>query len=274
VRQLAGKVALVTGAASGMGRAMALALARERASLVLADIDPDGLDAAAAEVSRLSTCVLAQTVDVSKREDMAALAEQVHDLVPCLDILVNNAGVYVAGGILDLSLDDWEWSLSTNLWGMIHGAHFFVPKMVLHDVPGHVVNMCSMYGYWTAPDVIAYLTAKFGVFGFSEALRHDLRRHHITVSTVCPGIIRTDIVKNMRLRTGDTEERTRQQLERLYQRRDYGPEKVAQIVLKAIHRRRKLVLISPEAHLMYHIARLFPPLSHLIARITAKRMFR
>ena len=273
MRVIEGKTALVTGAASGIGRATALALAREGAQLVLADINADALSETAREVGGLSRCVMAERVDVSNREAMASFAGQVHAAVPAIDVLVNNAGVYLTGGLLDLSLEDWDWCLSTNLWGVIHGAHFFVPGMVKRGAGGHVVNVCSMYGYWPSPGVIGYLTAKFGVFGFSEALREDLRKHGIGVSTVCPGVVRTNLLKTMRLRNEGEAPAIQERLEETYRHRDYGPEHVARAIVKAIRRNRKIVMVSPEARIMYQIERFCPPLSRLIARNAAKRMF-
>jgi len=267
-----GKVALVTGAGSGIGRATALALARDGARLVLCDVNGEALDGVASEIGAAS-CVLAQRVDVSKRDEMKALADAVHDRVPALDILVNNAGVYLTGGILDLSLEDWEWVLGIDLWGVIHGAHFFVPKMAARAQGGHVVNVCSMYGFWVSPKVIGYLTAKFGVFGFSEALREDLRGTGIGVSTICPGVIKTNLLETTRLRNPGDAAALRSHLDATYQRRNYGPEKVARAIVNAVKRNRRLVLVSPESKIMYHIDRLCPPLSRLIARSAARRMF-
>jgi len=274
MRDLAGKVALVTGAGSGIGRATAFALARKGVRLILADVNEPALRAAETECATQSACLLAQAVDVSKRDEMEAFARRVHQLTPCVDILVNNAGVYLTGGFLDLTLDDWEWSMSTNLWGMILASHFFVPKMVERGEGGHVVNMASMYGYWIGPSVIGYLTPKFGVFGFSEALREDLRGNGISVSTVCPGIIRTNILQNMRVKNDGDAAEIRENLRKTYQRRNYEPERVASAIVKAIQRNRRLVLVSPEARLMYHLQRLCPALSRVISRAAAKRMFR
>lgn len=274
MKELGGKVALVTGAASGIGRATALALAREGVRLVLVDVNPEGLDEAASEVNGLSMCVLARPTDVSRRDDMAALAEQVHAQVPAVDILINNAGVYLTGGILDLSLDDWEWVLGVDLWGVIHGCHFFVPNMVERGTDAHVVNVSSMFGFWASPDVIGYLTAKFGVFGFSEGLREDLRGTGIGVSTVCPGVVRTGIIDNMRDRTAGNADDVRTRLRKSYKRRDYGPEKVARAIVKAVKRNHnRVILVSPEARVMYQIERFFPGLSRFIARTAASRMF-
>jgi NAD(P)-dependent dehydrogenase (short-subunit alcohol dehydrogenase family) len=271
VKTVAGKVALIAGAASGIGRAAALALARGGAGLILADISAPGLQEARAEVDGCGPCLLTEIVDVSNREQMEAFAERVRRTVPGVDILVNSAGVYLTGGVLDLTLEDWQWSLAANLWGMIHTVHCFVPGMVERGRGGHVVNLASMYGYWPAPGVIGYLTAKFAVFGFSEALREDLRAYRIGVSTVCPGIVHTRLIDNMRFRGGSEEKRRR--LAAFYERRSYGPERVARAILTAIRRNRKLVLVSPEARIMYHMQRFCPPLSCAIARAAAKRMF-
>ena len=282
MRALAGKVALVTGAASGIGRATAVAFAANAVRVILADIDATRLQEVASETAGLSECLLAWAGDVSNRDEMAAFAQQVHAAVPCVDILVNNAGVYLTGGPLDLSLDDWEWSLSTNLRGVIHCVHFFVPRMVEKGRGGHVVNMASMYGYWVSPGVIGYLTAKFGVFGFSEALREDLRRYGIGVSTVCPGVIATGLVGNMRMRNTNKiagavapqgDEAAREKLKKMYARRNYTPERVARAIVRAVQHNGKLVLVTPEARLMYHVERVCPPLSRVVARIAAKRMF-
>ncbi|MCX5758554.1 MAG: SDR family NAD(P)-dependent oxidoreductase [Candidatus Hydrogenedentes bacterium] len=273
MRTIEHRVALVTGAASGIGRATAIALARKGAQLVLCDVDATGLDDTAAQVAQISVCRLARSVDVSKSEDVGAFADEVHAQAPAVDVLVNNAGVYVVGGILDLSLEDWDWVLGVNLRGVINCSHFFVRKMAERGAGGHVVNVSSMYGFWPASDVIGYLTSKFGVFGFSEALRADLRGIGIGVFTVCPGVINTNLVKATRLRNTDNADALRNHLQGIYDRRNYGPEKVADAIVRAIQRNRRLVLVSPEARIMYHVNRLCPPLSRIIARASTRRMF-
>ena len=274
MKDLHGKTVLVTGAASGIGRATALALARQGARLILCDKNEPDLRSAEAEVNDASRCLLASAVDVSDRQAVQEFARRVHEAAPAVDVLVNSAGVYLSGTALDLSLDDWEWSLGCNLWGLIYMTHFFVPRMVEHGAEGHIVNLVSMYGYWVSPNVIGYLTPKFATFGFSEALREDLRRHKIGVSTVCPGIIRTGIVKNMRIRNAPgKEDLVRSSLEQAYNRRDYGPERVASAIVRAIRKNKGLVLVSPEAWLMYYIDRFCPIISRVVARRAADRLF-
>lgn len=267
-------VALVTGAASGIGRATALALARRGARLVLCDVNVEELHRTAAMVGEISTCLLARRVDISNSEEVGTFANEVHSLAPSVDVLVNNAGVYVVGGILDLSLEDWDWVLGVNLRGAIHCSHYFVRRMAERGLGGHVVNVSSMYGFWPAADVIGYQTSKFGVFGFSEALREDLRGTGIGVSTVCPGVVNTNLVQSTRLRNTDNAEALRAHLQQIYDRRNYGPEKVAEAIVRGVERNRRLVLVSPEARLMYHVNRLCPPLSRMIARASTRRMFR
>jgi len=131
-----------------------------------------------------------------------------------------------------------------------------------------------MYGYWPSPAVSGYLTSKFGLFGFSEALREDLRSTGIRVTTVCPGMIHTPLVRNMRIRNapGD-EEAVRNAIEDRYVRRNYSPDRVARAVVQAIRKEKGLVLVSPEAQIMYHIERYCPRLSRFIARRAAARLF-
>lgn len=184
------------------------------------------------------------------------------------------AGVYVSGAIGELGLEDWDWVVSVNLFGVIHACHYFLPSMVARGTGGNVVNLVSMYGYWVSPGVAGYLTSKFGVFGFSEALREDLRTHGIAVATACPGMINTGIVRNMRIRNAHGRETAvMTALQQTYARRNYGPERVARAIVRAIKHDRKLVLVSPEARLMYHLERWCPPLSRFIARRAAARMF-
>ena len=274
MRNPEGKTALVAGAASGIGRATALALAGQGMRLVLCDKDESELRNVESEVNRLSRCLLACLVDVSDRQAVQQFAQRVHEIVPATDVLVNSAGVYLTGTALELSLDDWQWSLGCNLWGLIHMTHFFIRKMVEHRVRGHIVNLISMYGYWVSPKVTGYLTPKFAAFGFSRALREDLRGHGIGVSTVCPGIIRTGIVKNMRIRNAPgNEDRVRSALEQAYERRNYGPERVASAIVKAIRKNKGLVLVSPESWLMYYTERFLPILSRFVARRAAAHLF-
>jgi len=261
---------LVTGAASGIGRATALAFAARGASLIVCDVDRPGLDALAAELG--PRCLLAREVDVADRAAMQALADEVHARVPALDVLVNNAGVAVHGGILDTSLDDWDWLLGINLRGVIHGCHFFVPPMVARG-QGHVVNVSSTYGFVGGTRVLAYVTSKFGVFGLSEALRAELRDKGVGVSTICPGMIKTNIVRRARF-LGDAVAATEQDFAvRMFDRRGAPPEKVARAIVDAVIFRRDVVPVAAEAWILYGLKRLAPRLaSRVVSLLDSARM--
>jgi NAD(P)-dependent dehydrogenase (short-subunit alcohol dehydrogenase family) len=260
VSNLAGKTALVTGAASGIGRETALALARRDADLFLCDIDEAGLAETERRARELGREVLCRRVDVANREEMSAFAEAVHERVAAVDILVNNAGVAIAGGFLYTSLDDWDWILGINLTGVVHGCHFFAPRMVERGT-GHIVNVASLAGILASETLAVYATTKFGVVGLSEALRAELGRHGIGVTAVCPGIIDTPITGNARM-VGPVMDRpeARSQMVDAYRRRNYGPDRVAQNILKAIARNRAIAPISLESWMGYYLKRLAPSL--------------
>jgi NAD(P)-dependent dehydrogenase (short-subunit alcohol dehydrogenase family) len=256
MRELRGKVALVTGAGSGIGRATALALADEGCRLVVCDIAEGPLQAVSAELSAKGSLLLAARVDVSKRAEMEAFAAQVHALVPAVDVLVNNAGVGLSGGLLDTTLEDWEWILSINLWGVLHGLHCFVPRMAARGA-GHVVNVSSGLGLVAAPEVIGYCTSKFAVTGLSESLRAELGPKGVGVSTICPGFIRTAIFRDTRARGVGGEEK-RAKIARLVEQRGATPEKVAAAIIDAVRGDKGVVPVALEAWVSWWLKRYVP----------------
>jgi NAD(P)-dependent dehydrogenase (short-subunit alcohol dehydrogenase family) len=254
----AAKAALVTGAASGIGRETALAFARAGADLIICDVNERGLEETAAAIRALGRPVLARRVDVSRAEEMRAFAAAVHREREAVDVLMNNAGVGLGAGFVDTSLEDWEWIVAINLWGVVHGCHFFVPPMVARRRGGHVVNVSSAAGYLATAQLAAYSTTKFAVFGLSEALRDELAPHGIGVTTVCPGIINTPITTSARMRGASATSEARAALIEMYRRRNYGPERVAANILKAVARNRAVAPVSAEAWLIYVLKRLAP----------------
>src|SRR5207247_1442113 len=182
----------------------------------------NGLAEAEGQIRALGRDVLARRVDVASREAMREFADTVHQQVEAVDILMNNAGVGLGGGFLDTTLDDWDWIIGINLLGVVHGCHFFVPKMVARRRGGHVVNVASAAAFTATEALSAYSTTKFGVFGLSEALRDELTPHGIGVTAVCPGIINTPITATSRLRGPNATDAARRLMIAMYQRRNYG----------------------------------------------------
>lgn len=243
MEELRDKVAVVTGAASGIGLALCERFAAEGMRLVMADLDPARLDAAAAS---LDAETLAVPTDVSRWEDVQALERAAAKRFGAVHVLCNNAGVTLTGRAWRFSIEEWQWLLGVNLWGVVHGVKAFVPGMVERGEEAHVVNTASISGLIAFPVIAMYTTSKFAVVGLSESLRHDLeaKAPHVGVSVVCPGAIDTGLRENSsRLRPGeargaalpdDPDDVTR-----------VSPAVVAELVVEAIRARRFWVFTHP-----------------------------
>ncbi len=196
------KIAVITGAGSGIGRALALACAREGASIVLADIDERGMAETAALIS---TPHHSQRCDVSKPGALDALAEATYARFGAAHLLFNNAGVAVAGPMWTATLDDWKWVLEINLMGVVHGIRAFVPRMLAQGGEGHIVNTASMAGLISVPGSAVYCVSKHGVVTLSECLHHDLQaaKSKIGVSVLCPAFVPTGIAESARNRPAE-----------------------------------------------------------------------
>jgi len=272
VRDLRGKTALVTGAGSGIGRATALAIARRGANLFLCDIDEAGLAETERSARELGRDVLARRVDVASAEAMRSFADEIHQRVPAVDLLVNNAGVALGAEFVDTSLEDWERLLGVNLRGVIHGCHFFVPPMLRSGRGGHVVNIASAAGFAASATLTAYCTAKFGVVGLSECLHAELARHGIGVTCICPGFIDTPLLSRSPLRGALDTPAARSRMAEALRARGYGPERVAENLLRAVGRNRLIAPITAEAWVLYFAKRLAPGLLRRVAnRIQARQ---
>jgi NAD(P)-dependent dehydrogenase (short-subunit alcohol dehydrogenase family) len=258
VTNLSGKTVVVTGASSGIGKETALAFARRGANLAICDVNEPGLAETERQIGAYGHSVLARRVDVADPEAMRAFAAAVHRGVEAVDIVMNNAGVGLGAGFLDTELSDWDWIIGINLRGVIHGCHFFIPPMVKRGRGGHVINVASAAAFMATEALSAYSTTKFAVLGLSEALRDELARHRIGVTAVCPGIINTPITQSSPLKGPQATPQARQRMVEIYQRRNYGPERVAENIVKAVKRNRAVAPVSPEAWVMYFLKRLAP----------------
>lgn len=250
--KLADKTVVVTGAGSGIGRATALAFARAGARVAACDVDQTRLDALATELG--DRALVIRKVDVADRKQMGAFAGAVHALVSAADVVVNNAGVAVSGTFLDTSLDDWEWLLGINLRGVVHGCHFFVPRMVDRRT-GHVVNISSILGIYPAPNVSAYVASKFAVLGFSQSLRAELEPHKIGVTAICPGMIATAIVADGRM-AGAFSQRKPKVVEQF--KKGTPPERVAQTILDAVRTNPAVRTVGRDAWTIHQLIKLAP----------------
>jgi NAD(P)-dependent dehydrogenase (short-subunit alcohol dehydrogenase family) len=197
---LRGKVAVITGGASGIGLATARRLAREGMRLVLADIERPALDTALEEVRGLGADALGALTDVEDREQVERLAEQTFERFGASHLLFNNAGVAIAGGAETMRHEDWEWVIRVNLWGVIHGVESFVPRMIQQGEGGHIVNTSSFAGLVPNQGAIIYCTTKYAVVGLSEVLHRDLSQYGIGVSVFCPMLVDTNIFSSGRNR--------------------------------------------------------------------------
>lgn len=253
----AGKVAVVTGAGSGIGRSIARLLERRGARVHAADIDGS----------------VAHTVDVSDAAAVQRLADDVFAQEGHVDLLFNNAGIGHAGDVVDTPLEDWRRIVEVNLMGVVHGVHAFLPRMLEQRRPAHIVNTASLAGLVANPGMVPYCTTKFGVVGLSEALDLEVRSQGVRVTALCPGIIDTAIVRTSTLR-GDFDAR-RGRIAGLYERHGTSPDEVAEAALDAVARRR-VIQPAPRSHVLapWLLKRYAPPAGRAvtmgIARVTGR----
>jgi len=202
VKNFRDRVAVVTGAASGIGLALAERFVAEGMKVVMADIEAGALATASDRLRRQGASVLATRVDVSRPEDVERLADETYDAFGATHVVCNNAGVAVIGAVHEHTLADWQWVINVNLWGVIHGVHAFLPRMLAGGDEGHFVNTASMAGLTTAPFMSVYDVTKHGVVALSESMYKELAvtGAPIGVSVVCPGLIDTNIMRSSRNR--------------------------------------------------------------------------
>ncbi|MFF3013007.1 SDR family oxidoreductase [Streptomyces sp. NPDC057939] len=265
-----GQLVLVTGAASGIGRATAFAFAEAGARVVAVDRDGEGA-ARTAEMARLVGAPEAwgECVDVSDEQAMEKLAAKVAAEYGIVDVLVNNAGIGLSGPFLETTAEDWKKVLDVNLWGVIHGCRIFGKQMAERGQGGHIVNTASAAAYLPSRTLPAYSTSKAAVLMLSECLRAELASRSIGVSAICPGIVNTNIAATSRFAGVDTAEEKRRQerSSRMYGLRNFPPEKVADAIVLAVVKNQAVVPVTPESKGALWMSRFAPRTLRRIARL-------
>lgn len=252
---LHGKVAVVTGAGSGIGRALAVALASRGCKLALADINTEGLKEAAAG---LPPTTLLQTLDVSDRAAVEAFAAKVVAHFGAAHVVVNNAGVDVSNAVKALSFEDFEWLMGINFWGVVYGSKAFLPKL-LDQKDGVIVNISSVLGLVATPSQAAYCSAKFAVRGFTECLRQELAGSGVRAICVHPGGVKTNIVRSARFYESSDGSTDREATVRNFDRLAMTTaEKAADIIVRGIENGSPRVLVGPDARVIDWVQRLLP----------------
>jgi len=269
VRRLAGRVAVVTGAGSGIGRALGLELAGRGCALALVDRNESALAASAELVRARGAKVSTHAADVADRARMERLPAEVLAEHGHVHVVVNNAGVSVIGALADQSLDDFHWLMGINFWGVVYGSKLFLPALLAED-EGHIVNLSSMFGFVGVPGQISYCSSKFAVRGFSETLLSELSATRVGVTCVHPGGINTNIVRESRTSSAaDAEEKTR--TVDVFARFTRSPEKAARVIVRAIERNQARVRIGVESYVTDWLKRLAPvTVQRLVARARRK----
>ena len=257
-----GRVAAITGAASGIGRALALGLADRGAHLALADRDEAGLASTAASARERGVSVTSTVLDVADEAAVFAWADAVVADHGKVNLIVNNAGVALSGTVAALSLEDYRWIVDINLWGVIYGTKAFLPHLEAAG-EGHVVNVSSVFGLTAQPLMSGYNATKYAVRGFTESLREELDLGTSGVSATCvhPGGIKTNVARSARTDpsvtqlTGQSQEEATREFERLF---FTTPEKAAEVIIRGVQRDARRVLIGPDARLFDLMPRIAP----------------
>jgi short-subunit dehydrogenase len=251
------RTAVITGAASGIGRALAVSLAARRCNLALADINETGLAETAAMVRSNSLRVTTHVLDVTDRAALSALPQAVGRQHGGADVLINNAGVAIGGTFDQVSEPDFEWLFEINFWAVVRLTRAFMPLLKASD-DARLVNLSSLFGLISPPGQTAYAAAKFAVRGFSNALRFELQGTKVGVTVVHPGGVATSIAESARMPEGTPPEEREAQLERARRSLTMPPAKAGEIIVDAIERRAPRVLVGRDAKLLSLLERIAP----------------
>ena len=268
MKQLEDRVAVVTGAASGIGRALAVALAKKGCHLALVDVNEVGLQETAAAAAATGRKVSTHLVSVADRESMRALPEQVVAEHGHVHIVVNNAGVALDASFEDASLENLDWIVGINFWGVVYGCKFFLPYL-RREEEAHIVNLSSLFGIIGVPRNSAYCATKFAVRGMTESMWCEMSKEGIGLSTVHPGGIKTNIARAARTGAGTDTSEFAGEFDKLART---SPERAAEKIVRGIEKNQLRVRITSETYLLDWLKRLFPTATQALIRRGADRV--
>lgn len=269
MQDLRGKVAVVTGAGSGIGRALAEQLVKEGCALALADINAETLQSLAAELKSSGVRVTTHVLDVAKRAAVYAFADEVLAQHGSAQLIINNAGVAVSQTVAELTYDDFEWIMGINFWGVVYGTKAFLPHLLKNN-EGHIVNVSSVFGIIAVPTQSAYNSSKFAVRGFTEALREEVAQTNVRVSCVFPGGIKTNIARSARfyqdMQGMQDPRRAAANFDKIART---TPAEAALVIINGIKRDDPRILIGADARLLDRVQRLVPAsYSRLLSKLS------
>jgi NAD(P)-dependent dehydrogenase (short-subunit alcohol dehydrogenase family) len=262
--EIQGSNVLITGAASGIGRATAIAMGKLGARLSLTDINQKGLEETSQTILKDGGQVCKyKALDISKYEDVKAFADEIHADFGPIDILVNVAGIALFAQVEDITHEHWKKVIGINLWGPVHGIECFIPEMIRAG-RGHVVSVSSTAGIIGLPWHTVYAATKHALVGISEVLRYDLKKHNIDVSVICPGAVATGMVNSAEIvGAKDAIEKGKAKFLKVA----IPPERVAELIISAIQKKRFLVITSPDIKILFFLKQRVFPLYHIIMRL-------
>jgi NAD(P)-dependent dehydrogenase (short-subunit alcohol dehydrogenase family) len=256
--QFAGRTCVITGAGSGIGRALSLSLAAQGARLALSDINLAAVEETAARATAAGAAeVRAYALDVADRSAHLASAEAVIARFGTIHLVINNAGVAVSKNVLDMPLEDFEWLMGINFWGVIYGTYAYLPALIASG-DGHLVNISSLFGLLAVPTQSAYNAAKFAVRGFTEAVRQEMlvAKEPVQVHCVHPGGVKTNIARSARAQPGVSAEEMGRRFEKIAQ---LTPEQAAAIILRGVRRGSPRILVGKDARALDLLVRVLGP---------------
>lgn len=253
MNDLKGKTAVITGAASGIGRGLALALAKEGCTMLLADVNEAGLKQTSEMVQQAGGSSEVFLCDVSKLDDVMRMADRCFDAWGKVDVLINNAGVASAGYTGDIPIEDWQWIVSINFWGVVNGCHAFIPRMKKQS-GGHIVNVASFAGIFSCAEMAPYNASKAAVVSVSETLKSELAPYDIGVTVVCPTYIRTNLMESLRF----TDEFQKTCAVVGMDHAKWTPEMIARRIVDAVKKNRMYVVPQISAKIIWWSKRISP----------------